>query len=149
MSGGATSIVLKLAQKGLVSELFLIETGLSSRAIGGSTNITPSIGKTSVYVSYIEDGTIQFIGITDDLPSRAVARLSQKGISISAIPGLQNISRADARAVEQTLIEYYGLGKNGGALLNKINSIAVTNPIYSNSIQRGRALLRSIGYQWF
>lgn len=48
--------------------------------------------------------------------------------------------RADAKAVEQVLIEHYG-GPNGGQLLNKINSIAPSNPIYASSIQRGCAIL--------
>jgi len=32
--------------------------------------------------------------------------------------------RADARAVEQTLIDYHGLGKDGGTLINMINFIS-------------------------
>jgi hypothetical protein len=34
----------------------------------------------------------------------------------------------------------------GGQLLNKINSIAQSNPIYGQSIQRGCAILATIGY---
>ena len=51
------------------------------------------------------------------------------------------MSRFDARAVEQCLIEYYGLGRNGGMLLNKINSIATTNPSYAAAIKRGWELI--------
>jgi hypothetical protein len=48
---------------------------------------------------------------------------------VSKIRGLDNLSRADARAVEQTLTDYHGLGKDGGTLINKINSISpVKNP---------------------
>lgn len=89
------------------------------------------------------------MGITDDLAARAAAHLNQKGISIDAIPGLQNILRADARAVEQVLIEFHGLGKNGGTLLNKINSIAKTNPKYHDALVRGSELLKSVGYPGF
>lgn len=56
------------------------------------------------------------------------------------------LSRSDARAVEQTLIEIHGLGKNGGTLLNQINSIATSNPAYASQLQRGYQLLQSIGY---
>jgi len=62
---------------------------------------------------------------------------------------LQNISRDDARAVEQVLIEYCGLAKNEGSLLNKINSIAQSNPAYTASLQRGAYLLESINYPGF
>jgi filamentous hemagglutinin len=71
--------------------------------------------------------------------------MAQKGISIDAIPGLTNLSRADARSVEQVLIEQYGLGRNGGTLLNKINSIATSNPAYGASIARGKQLLALVG----
>ena len=50
------------------------------------------------------------------------------------------------RSVEQALIEIHGLGKNGGTLLNKINSISPNNPIYGQSLQRGYDLLKTIGY---
>ena len=68
---------------------------------------------------------------------------------IQRIPGLSNLSRADARAVEQVLIENFGLGKNGGTLLNKINSIAETNPGYAQAIQRGVQILRSVNFPGF
>ena len=59
------------------------------------------------------------------------------------IPGL---TRQQARGVEQALIEQQGLSKLGGTLLNKINSIAPSNPIYGEMVQFGKELLQSIGY---
>ena len=44
--------------------------------------------------------------------------------------------------VEQVLIETYGLRKNGGTLLNRINSISRNNSVYQQSIQRGNRLLQ-------
>ncbi len=114
-----------------------------------NSGIAPNPGKTTVYLSTAEDGTTQYVGITDNIDARSAAHLSQKGIEIDPIPGLQGISRDDARAVEQVLIEYNGLGKNGGSLLNKINSIATTNPVYANSLSRGAAILQSVGYPGF
>ncbi|WP_338298647.1 filamentous hemagglutinin N-terminal domain-containing protein [Pandoraea sputorum] len=112
-------------------------------------NSTSIDGKTTVYTSIDKDGKVQYVGITDDISARAVAHLSQKGIDIDAIRGLQNLSRADARAVEQVLIEYYGLGKNDGDLINKINSISKNNPVYADSLKRGSDILKSIGYPGF
>jgi filamentous hemagglutinin len=57
------------------------------------------------------------VGIGDDIVKRSQAYLREKGVTIDRIEGLQNLSRADARAVEQTLIDYRGLGKDGGTLI--------------------------------
>jgi len=128
----------------------LSDSGSTSGAgSSGNSGATPNPGKTTVYVSIAEDGTTQYVGITDDLAARAGAHLREKGIEIEPVTGLQNISRTDARAVEQVLIEYNGLGRNGGLLLNKINSIADSNPIYSASLQRGLDLLKSINFPGF
>ncbi|MBA1377680.1 hypothetical protein [Pseudomonas brassicacearum] len=75
------------------------------------------------------DGVTRYVGITDDIVKRGQAHLREKGIVITKIRGLDDISRADARAVEQTLIDYHGLEKDGGTLINKINSISsIKNP---------------------
>jgi hypothetical protein len=105
-------------------------------------------GATSVY-SAVENGATKYVGITDDLAARAATQLRQKGIIVNEIPGLNGLARADARAVEQVLIEFYGLGKNGGTLLNRINSIAESNPVYAESLKRGAELLRQAGYPGF
>jgi filamentous hemagglutinin len=47
---------------------------------------------------------------------------------------------------EQALIEINGLGKNGGTLSNRINSIAQSNPAYAQQLQRGYDFLQSIGF---
>lgn len=70
------------------------------------------------------DGVNRFDGRADDIVKRGQAHLRQKGVVIEGVPGLQNLSCVDARAVEQTLISYHGLGKDGGTLINKINSIS-------------------------
>ncbi|WP_425117376.1 hemagglutinin repeat-containing protein [Burkholderia anthina] len=124
----------------------LVGKGLTSASISAAA---PNPGNTTVYISPAESGSTQYVGITDNLDARSAAHLSQKGIEIDPIPGLQGIARYDARAVEQVLIEYNGLGKDGGSLLNKINSIATSNPIYANSLLRGIAVLKSVGYPGF
>jgi hypothetical protein len=49
-----------------------------------------------------------------------------------AIPGTGNLTKQQARLSEQSLINQYGLQKNGGALLNKINSISPSSQLYKS-----------------
>ncbi len=98
--------------------------------------------RTYVYRSVV-DGKVIYVGITNNLARRAAEHLASKGIRISQL--MVTATRADARAVEQALIEIHRLGKEG-TLLNKINSIAKSNPIYAKQLQRGYELLHSIGY---
>jgi filamentous hemagglutinin len=72
----------------------------------------------SVHQSIGEDLEVQYVGIMDNPLRRAAEHLRQKGIDIDEIQELSNLSREDAHAVEQVLIEHFGLGKNGGSLLN-------------------------------
>ncbi len=116
--------------------------------VAGSAEIikeTVNTGKNSVYISKAADGIVQYVGITNNIARRAAEHLSQKGIQIRELMG--GLCRFDARAVEQALIEIHGLAKNGGTLLNKINSIAQSNPKYAEALQRGYDLLKSIGYK--
>lgn len=83
----------------------------------------------------VQNGVTQYVGITNNLAVRAAQHLATKGINIQ--PLMQGLTRTDARAVEQALIEIHGLGKNGGTLLNKINSISSKNPAYGSQLQRG------------
>lgn len=53
---------------------------------------------------------------------------------------------SDARAVEQALIKTHGLGRNGGTLLNRINSISPLSPTYKDQLASGYELLQSIWY---
>ena len=120
------------------TETFAVEkSGVSVReAARGSKNF--------VYISKNANGVVDYAGITNNLARRSAEHLSSKGIRIQKLMG--GLSRSDARAVEQALIEIHGLGKNGGTLLNKINSISPKNPIYGQQLQRGYDLLKSIGY---
>jgi hypothetical protein len=98
-------------------------------------------GNNTVYRS-VENGVTRYIGITNDFARRAAEHLNQKGWRIEPIQGLENLSRYDARAVEQVLIENFGLEN----LYNRINSIASTNPIYQEAINRGKEILEQIGH---
>jgi RHS repeat-associated protein len=112
------------------------------RGAGGGTNV--------VYQSVNAAGEVNYVGITNNLGRRAAEHLaSPRALQINPIPGLNNLSRADARAVEQVLIETHGLARNSGTLLNRINSIARTNPAYADAIRRGTEILRRAGYPGF
>jgi hypothetical protein len=92
----------------------------------------------------IDSMGVRYVGIANNLARRAAEHLATKGIHIEKLLG--NLSRVEAKAVEQVLIEIHGLGKNGGTLLNKINSISKSNPEYANFLKMGEDLLQSIGY---
>jgi hypothetical protein len=116
-----------------------------SKAARASTQTSVVTGRTAVYVAKSEAGEVIYVGITRDLQARAAAHLREKGIRIVPLEGLGKLSPADARAVEQVLIEEFGLSN----LLNKINSISAKNPIYNDAIRRGQDILRSVGFPGF
>lgn len=82
-------------------------------------------GVNTVYVAYKGD-VIEYVGITNDFNRR---KSEWEGVSdiVEYIPGQD---RKGARFVEQSVIDTFGLGKNGGILSNKINSIGTKKPIY-------------------
>lgn len=75
------------------------------------------------------------VRITNNLGRRA----AEHGADLKPIA--YGLTRSQARGLEQAVIEDRGLAKNGGTLLNKINSIARSNPMYNNAVQFGRQLL--------
>jgi hypothetical protein len=125
--------------------LILAPGALAMSSLGGSSNDTPPNGDTTVYVSKTPADQVQYVGITNDLARRTAEQMRERNIIIERL--MQGLSREDARAVEQVLIEIHGLQKNGGTLLNRINSIARTNPKYADMLRRGKQLLESIGYK--
>lgn len=107
-----------------------------------------AVDKAAVVYQSIKTGenAVQYVGITNNLSRRALEHLAEKGIKIEQIQKLGELSRGDARAVEQALIEIHKLGKEGGTLLNKINSISRSNPQYAERLKRGLDLLQQTGY---
>src|SRR6185437_5435076 len=53
-------------------------------------------------------------------------------LQYSTMPGSGNLTETQQRLYEQSLINQYGLQKNGGQLVNKINSISNSSPLYSS-----------------
>lgn len=86
-------------------------------------------------------------GITNNFLRRAVEHSGR--FIFERVPGIGKLTMAQARAVEQTLIEYHGLAGRGGTLLNRINSIARSNPAYAGALRDGARILRKAGYSGF
>ena len=74
-------------------------------------------------------GTVRYVGITKRDPAiRFNEHLNSKTVRATldykVIPGAKNLTETAAHVWEQNLINQYGLGKDGGQLFNKMNSIA-------------------------
>jgi RHS repeat-associated protein len=101
-----------------------------------------------VYQS-VSANAVDYVGMTTSFARRALQQLARSGRRISQIPGLRGLTYDEARGVEQALIEYHGLGKAGGTLLNKINSIARLNPKYGACLRMGVTILHNAHYPGF
>jgi RHS repeat-associated protein len=91
-------------------------------------------------VSVYKKAETAYVGISKNLAQREL----QHGEKLVEVAG--GLTRQQARGVEQAIIEQKGLAKNGGALTNKINSIAKTNSIYKEAVEFGKQLLKSISF---
>jgi len=107
------TLVLLEMQLGGVNEFGVIEK---------STNI--------VYKGVDASGVVRYIGITERNASlRFVEHFNSIGsgkefLRYDIVDGATELTRINARVWEQNLINEYGLQKNGGLLINKVNSIA-------------------------
>lgn len=83
-----------------------------------------------VYNGLDAAGNVKYVGITSrDAAIRFGEHLNSFGsgkefLRYDVIKGATGLSKFEARLMEQRIINQYGLQKNGGTLLNKINSIA-------------------------
>jgi hypothetical protein len=141
----AASSVRSIAVRGNGLLVGLAPGAVAMTAQGPGGGAPRPEGQYTAYRSVDASGKTQYVGLTNNLARRAAEHLRSKGIQIEKLLG--NVSREDARAVEQALIEIHGLRKNGGTLLNHINSVAQSNPKYAELLRRGMPLLESIGYQ--
>ena len=85
-------------------------------------------GTNSVYVGVDENGAVRYVGITEREPiQRFLEHLnsgtSRESLTYHKLDGTGSLSRLQARIIEQRLINAYGMSKNGGQLINEINSI--------------------------
>lgn len=90
-------------------------------------------GTNLVYQGLDAAGIVRYVGIIERVADvRFAEHLSATGtgrelLDYSVIKGATGLTRDAARVMEQNLINQYGLGRNGGQLLNRINSIAPKN----------------------
>ncbi len=108
-------------------------TFLGGRLISGITGRfsanAVSKGANVVYKGFDKAGVVRYVGITERQAAVRFGEHLSSGTAKSflryeVVPGATNLSRTGARIWEQTLINKYGLQKNGGLLLNRINSIS-------------------------
>jgi hypothetical protein len=99
-----------------------------------------------VYRSVRPDGTVQYVGITNNFGRRMAEHA--RGPVGQIVEIMSGLTKKDAHAVEQALIEIHGLGKNGGTLMNRINSIAPSRADYAQQVERGLEVLREQGYNF-
>ncbi len=81
----------------------------------------------------------RYVGITMDIARRRGEQL-RNGLTINEIPGLTNLTYFAAKGVEQVMIQRNGLSN----LVNKINSIAVSNPLYQSAVGVGQKIVDSL-----
>ena len=115
----------------------LIGAGVGTIAGGiiGGVYGTMSAKVHSVYISK-SNGTVNYVGRTNNIARRTAEHaLNGKGVVPQEVAN--KLSLRQARGLEQALIEKYGMIKNGGTLINKINSIASSNPIYEKAVKWG------------
>jgi len=99
-----------------------VRVGVAAKGVTQGTNV--------VYQGVNAAGKVKYVGITSRNPAlRFGEHLNSIGtgkelLNYRVIDGATNLTRTQARVWEQGLINQYGLGKNGGQLLNRINSIA-------------------------
>lgn len=114
-----------------VTDVFLVRSAI--KAIGKlGARAAAKGGSNLVYQGFDKAGVVRYVGITEREAAVRFGEHLSSGTAKSllryeVVPGATNLSRTGARVWEQTLINQYGLQKNGGLLLNKINSIAPKN----------------------
>ena len=94
-----------------------------------SSTFPEGTGTNSVYFGTDKEGVVRYVGITERTPelrfNEHLNSLSPRSnLFFYTIQGTGNLSRIQARIIEQNLINTFQMGKNGGLLYNKINSIS-------------------------
>jgi RHS repeat-associated protein len=101
-------------------------------AVFGAASVQRALAARGTHVVYQgidKAGVVRYVGRTSrDVGTRGAEHIASGGgkenLIYRAVQGGENLTLQEARVLEQQLINQYGLGKNGGQLLNRINSIA-------------------------
>ena len=85
-------------------------------------------GNYSVYVGRDVNGDVRYVGITKRPVEQRFkehwnSRSTRSTLRYEPLENTGRLSNIQARIIEQKIINIFGLGKNGGVLYNKINSI--------------------------
>ncbi|MFH1947127.1 MAG: RHS repeat-associated core domain-containing protein [Candidatus Magasanikbacteria bacterium] len=118
----------------------------AKQAIQAVAKLGKGSADTYVYRYFDDAGNLIYTGITKSPKLRELAHRygPHKLKDMKVISELGQITRNQARAVEQVLIESRGLGQ----LKNKINSIARDNPIYDVAKEFGENILKKTGVNY-
>ncbi len=86
-------------------------------------------GTNSVYVGTDNEGLVRYVGITERQPELRFtehlrSQTPRANLRYYPLNDFSDLSRIQARIIEQNLINTYRLGKHGGQLYNEINSIS-------------------------
>lgn len=122
----------------LVAENPLVQDAVIGAVTGGVINslLRKAVVSTEVthglYEGLNAAGEVKYIGRTSQPFATRFAQHAAKGgekgsLFFREIEGASGMTLQQARVAEQNLINQFGLQKNGGQLLNKINSIAPKN----------------------
>jgi RHS repeat-associated protein len=122
---------------------------LASASATLTTGVAASVEAGTVVYRVLRNGKVIYVGISKNFAARRAvqyARFGRDGVQVLPLEGIGVLARLEARGIEQALIELYRLGRNGGTLVNQINSIARTRPYYAQAVARAREVLRAAGY---
>ena len=100
---------------------------------------SPPLGQYTVYIARDENKNVIYVGMTNNFLRRRAEHAHRFAIKKFK----SNLTKYDARALEQALIEHYKFRRDGGTLLNKINSISRKNPIYEEAIKVGNSYIKN------
>lgn len=104
-----------------------------------SSKKSPPLGQYTVYIARDENKNVIYVGMTNNFLRRRAEHAHRFAIKKFK----SNLTKYDARALEQALIEHYKFRRDGGTLLNKINSISRKNPIYEEAIKVGNSYIKN------
>jgi len=134
---GSLTRLISITNRETLADVYNLEVDIDHTYFVGATGIL-------VHNNYVYEGWKngkRYVGITNNLTRRGKQH-AKLGRRIAGLDHLDNLTRREARAVEQVLINRYGLGN----LDNKINSVGINNPWYDEAIGIGNSILDGLGF---